>query len=106
MADEARTIIADKKRLEQYYRISRLWLEEVPAVPLYQQIELYGASKRLLWKARGDEVIKAVANPAPLPLPLPMGRGRVGKALEPCSSRSVNRHHRRRQGRWQCPGPF
>ena len=31
----------------------------LPAVPLYQQIDLYGASKRLNWKARSDELIKA-----------------------------------------------
>jgi hypothetical protein len=30
----------------------------VPAVPLYQQIDLYGASKRLVWKARSDELIR------------------------------------------------
>jgi hypothetical protein len=31
----------------------------MPAVPLYQQVDLYGASKRLNWKARSDELIKA-----------------------------------------------
>jgi hypothetical protein len=34
-------------------------VEEVPAIPLYQQMDLYGASKRLSWKARSDELIKA-----------------------------------------------
>jgi len=29
------------------------------AAPLYQQVDLYGASKRLNWKARSDELIKA-----------------------------------------------
>ena len=28
-------------------------------MPLYQQIDLYGANKRLNWKARSDEAIKA-----------------------------------------------
>lgn len=59
MVDEAQTIMDEKKRLEQYHRINRLWVEEVPAVPLYQQIDLYGANKRLTWKARSDELIKA-----------------------------------------------
>src|SRR3989449_102693 len=40
-------------------RINKLWVEEMPAVPLYQQIDLYGVSKRLNWKARSDEVLQA-----------------------------------------------
>jgi peptide/nickel transport system substrate-binding protein len=59
MVDEAQAILDDKKRLEQYGRINKLWLDEAPAVPLYQQLDLYGASKRLAWKARGDETIYA-----------------------------------------------
>jgi hypothetical protein len=27
-------------------------------MPLYQQLDLYGATKRMVWKARGDEAIK------------------------------------------------
>ena len=49
----------DKKRLEQYHRINKLWLDDQAAVPLYQQIDLYGASRRLNWKSRSDELIKA-----------------------------------------------
>jgi ABC-type transport system substrate-binding protein len=49
----------EKKRREQYHRINRLWLEEIPAVPLYQQVDLYGVSKRLNWTARSDEVLQA-----------------------------------------------
>jgi peptide/nickel transport system substrate-binding protein len=59
MVDEAQTIMDEKKRLEQYTRINKLWIEEAPAVPLYQQIDLYGANKRLTWKARSDERLKA-----------------------------------------------
>jgi peptide/nickel transport system substrate-binding protein len=59
MVDEAQTIMDDKKRLEQYHRINRLWVEDAAAMPLYQQLDLYGVSKRLQWKARGDEVLKA-----------------------------------------------
>ena len=59
MLDEAQTIMDDKKRLEQYHRINRLWVDEMPAVPLYQQIDLYGVAKRLNWKARSDEVLQA-----------------------------------------------
>jgi hypothetical protein len=33
-------------------------VEDAAAMPLYQQQDLYGASRRLQWKARGDELIK------------------------------------------------
>ena len=47
MVEEAQTTMDEKKRLGQYHRINKLWIEETPAVPLYQQIDLYGANKRL-----------------------------------------------------------
>ncbi len=59
MVDEAQTIMDEKKRLAQYHAISKLWIEDQAAVPLYQQLDLYGASKRVSWKARSDELIKA-----------------------------------------------
>jgi ABC-type transport system substrate-binding protein len=59
MVDEAQTIMDEKKRRDEYWRINKLWVEEAPAVPLYQQVDLYGASKRLNWKARSDELLKA-----------------------------------------------
>jgi peptide/nickel transport system substrate-binding protein len=59
MLDEAQSTMDDKKRLDQYHRINRLWVEEMPAVPLYQQVDLYGVNKRLNWKARSDEVLQA-----------------------------------------------
>ena len=58
MFEEAQTIMDEKKRLEQYHRINKLWIEEMPAVPLYQQVDLYGVSKRVNWKARSDEVLQ------------------------------------------------
>jgi peptide/nickel transport system substrate-binding protein len=59
MIDEAQTIMDEKKRLEQYHRINKLWIEDQAAAPLYQQIDLYGANKRVNWKARSDERLKA-----------------------------------------------
>jgi peptide/nickel transport system substrate-binding protein len=59
MVDEAQTTMDERKRLEQYHQINRLWVEEMPAVPLYQQVDLYGVSKRLDWKSRADERLKA-----------------------------------------------
>jgi len=59
MIAEAKTIMDEKKRADQYHRIQRLWIEDAAAVPLYQQLDLYGANRRLAWKARSDERIKA-----------------------------------------------
>jgi len=59
MVDEAQRTMDDKKRLEIYQRVNKLWIDDAAAVPLYQQVDLYGASKRLNWKARSDEQIKA-----------------------------------------------
>jgi len=59
MVEEAQSQMDEKKRLALYHRINKLWIEEMPAIPLYQQIDLYGANKRLTWKARSDELIRA-----------------------------------------------
>jgi peptide/nickel transport system substrate-binding protein len=59
MTDEAQTIMDPKRRLELYQKINRLWVDDAAAMPLYQQLDLYGATKRVAWKARGDEAIKA-----------------------------------------------
>ena len=58
MIDQAQTTMDAKKRLELYHKINRLWIEDAAAMPLYQQLDLYGATKRMVWKARGDEGIK------------------------------------------------
>lgn len=58
LIDEAQTVMDPRKRLELYHRINRLWVEDAAAMPLYQQIDLYGATKRMVWKARGDERLK------------------------------------------------
>src|SRR5215472_8199749 len=54
MVEEAQSQMDEKKRLAQYHRI-----KEVPAIPFYQQIDLYGANRRVAWKARSDELIRA-----------------------------------------------
>ena len=59
MVDLAQTQMDEKQRLATYHRINKLWIDDMPAVPLYQQLDLYGANKRLNWKARSDELIKA-----------------------------------------------
>src|SRR2546425_7011099 len=42
-----------------YHRLYRIWLEDAVAAPLYQQIDLYGVNKRLVWHARSDELLRA-----------------------------------------------
>jgi len=59
MVEQAQIQMDEKKRYAEYQRINKLWIEDVPAIPLYQQIDLYGANKRLVWKARSDELIRA-----------------------------------------------
>ena len=59
MVDQAQSQMDEKQRLATYHKINKLWVDDVPAIPLYQQMDLYGASKRLAWKARSDELIKA-----------------------------------------------
>ena len=59
MVDQAQSMMDEKQRLALYQKINKLWIDDAAAVPLYQQMDLYGASKRLNWKARSDEAIKA-----------------------------------------------
>jgi ABC-type transport system substrate-binding protein len=59
MVEEAQSQMDEKKRLAQYHRINNLWIEAVPAILFYQQIDLYGANRRVAWKARSDELIRA-----------------------------------------------
>jgi peptide/nickel transport system substrate-binding protein len=56
---QAQTEMDEKKRREIYHRINKIWIEDAAAAPLYQQLDLYGANKRLNWKARSDERIQA-----------------------------------------------
>jgi peptide/nickel transport system substrate-binding protein len=59
MVDQAQSMMDEKQRLALYQKINKLWIDDAAAVPLYQQVDLYGANKRLNWKARSDEAIKA-----------------------------------------------
>jgi len=58
MVDQAQATMDPKRRLELYHRVNRLWIDDAAAMPLYQQVDLYGATRRMAWKARGDEQIK------------------------------------------------
>jgi hypothetical protein len=38
--------------------MNRIVVAEAAAMPLYQQIDLYVVTRRVVWRARGDERIK------------------------------------------------
>lgn len=48
-----------KRRLELFHRINRIVVDDAASMPLYQQLDLYGVNKRLVWKARGDTTSNA-----------------------------------------------
>jgi peptide/nickel transport system substrate-binding protein len=56
--DEAKQSMDPTRRLELFHRINRIVIDDAAAMPLYQQIDLYGVNRRLVWRARGDERIK------------------------------------------------
>ena len=58
MNDEAKQSMDPKRRLDLFHRINRIVVDDAAAMPLYQQIDLYGVNRRLVWKAREDERIK------------------------------------------------
>jgi len=58
MNDEAKQSMDPKRRLELFHRINHIVVDDAAGMPLYQQIDLYGVTKRLVWRARGDERIK------------------------------------------------
>ena len=58
LIEHAQSTMDARKRAEIYQRINRIWVEDAAAMPLYQQQDLYGANRRIQWKARGDELIK------------------------------------------------
>ncbi len=58
LIEQAQSTMDARKRAELYQRINRIWVEDAAAMPLYQQQDLYGANRRIQWKARGDELIK------------------------------------------------
>jgi peptide/nickel transport system substrate-binding protein len=58
MIEEAAAISDPAKRLAAYKALEKYILEELVSwVPLYDQIDQYGVSKRLQWKPRPDEIL-------------------------------------------------
>jgi hypothetical protein len=42
-----------KRRFELYQRINKLWIDDRRGHALYQQLDLYGATRRTSWRRRG-----------------------------------------------------
>jgi hypothetical protein len=59
MVDQAQTMMDEKQRLASTTASTSSGSTISPRPRSNQQIDLYGASKRLNWKARSDEAIKA-----------------------------------------------
>src|SRR5256885_1664355 len=59
LVEAAQKDMVEKKWPAFFLQRNKLWIEDAAAAPLYQQLDLYGASKRIAWKARSDERIKA-----------------------------------------------
>lgn len=55
LIDQGRSIMGQEKRQKIYSDACKIFQEEVPWAFVYQQIDIYGVSERVEWKARGDE---------------------------------------------------
>lgn len=55
LVDEAQSTMDPKKREQLYFKVAKIWMEDPPAISLYQQIDNYGVNRRLDWDARPDE---------------------------------------------------
>ena len=55
LIDEGISTMDPKKRMKIYSEAAKIIKEEVPWGWVYQQIDIYGVSERLNWKARTDE---------------------------------------------------
>ncbi|OLC13951.1 MAG: hypothetical protein AUH29_11270 [Candidatus Rokubacteria bacterium 13_1_40CM_69_27] len=60
MIDEAQTTVDSKRRLETYARAQRLMLDDGAVLPLYQQMDLYGVSRRVNFQALSSEQLVGV----------------------------------------------
>jgi len=55
LLDDARSITDQKKRLEIYSKVTKIFMEDAPVIALYQQIDNYGVNRKVEWTARSDE---------------------------------------------------
>lgn len=55
LLDEAATTVDPKARLALYSKALAIFLDDAPAIPLYQQMDIYGVSKRVKFQALSSE---------------------------------------------------
>ena len=54
-SNEAKTTIDPKTRQALYSKALAIWMDDAPAIPLYQQMDLYGVSKKVKFQALSSE---------------------------------------------------
>ena len=60
LVEDAKVNTDPKVRLERYAQALKLFRDEAPVIPLYQQMDLYGANKRVGFQALSSEQIVGV----------------------------------------------
>jgi peptide/nickel transport system substrate-binding protein len=55
LIDEAKTTIDPKARQALYSKALAIWMDDAPAIPLYQQMDLYGVSRKVKFQALSSE---------------------------------------------------
>ncbi len=60
LLDEAATTMDPKARQALYTRALQIFLDDAPAIPLYQQMDIYGVSKRVKFQALSSEQLVGV----------------------------------------------
>ncbi len=60
IVEEGRATVDPARRMAAYKKATEKMCEEVPVVFLYNQPATFGHSKRVTWKARGDDWIRAI----------------------------------------------
>jgi ABC-type transport system substrate-binding protein len=55
LLDEAATTVDAKARQALYTKALQIFLDDSPAIPLYQQMDIYGAAKRVKFQALSSE---------------------------------------------------
>jgi peptide/nickel transport system substrate-binding protein len=60
LVEDAKANMDPRARLDRYARALRVFMDEAPAIPLYQQMDLYGVNKRVNFQALSSEQIVGV----------------------------------------------
>lgn len=55
LIDEAGATLDEKKRLDDYAKVTKFIADNVPTVPLYQMVAIYGTAKQLTWQPTPNE---------------------------------------------------